>query len=189
MTFRCPSIREMWPGLNQAGCRFPSTNRKRHARLNASAWILTLAAIIPIAGCVDHGAGSQRRNPPPVDLPDVRTPVQLDAVARQEHRAVMLQHLETIQAIVAALAEEDYRLAQGLAETHLGFFMHRHAMARQQPENFPPAYHDLAMAHHEAAEKMADAMPSRDLKRILPEFNKVLKACVACHLEYKLQSS
>lgn len=157
--------------------------------LNGGAWILTLAAIIPIGGCVDHGVGSQRRDPPPVHLPDVRTPVRLDAEARQEHRAVMLQHLETVQAIVAALADEDYRLAQGLTETHLGFFMHRHAMARQQPENFPPAYHDLAMAHHEAAEKLADVMPSRDLKQILPEFNKLLKACVACHLEYKLRSS
>ena len=125
----------------------------------------------------------------PVHLLDVRTPIPLEADARQEHRAVMLQHLETIQAIVAALAEEDYRLAQGLTETHLGFFMHRHAMARQQPENFPPAYHDLAMAHHAAAEKLADVMPTKDLKQILPEFNNVLKACVACHLEYRLRHS
>ena len=27
------------------------------------------------------------------------------------------------------------------------------------------------------------------LKQILPQFNNVLKACVACHLEYKLRSS
>ncbi|HND03532.1 MAG TPA: cytochrome c, partial [Nitrospira sp.] len=109
--------------------------------------------------------------------------------ARQEHRAVMLQHLETIQAIVAALADEDYRLAQGLTESHLGFFMHRYAMARQQPGDFPPAYHDLAMAHHAAAGKLADVMPTKDLKQILPEFNNVLKACVACHLEYRLRHS
>ena len=189
MTLRCLSVRQIRTGPNQAGCLFPSTNRKRRTLLNGGAWIFILAAIIPLGGCVDHGAGSQRRDPPPVHLPDVRTPVQLNADARQEHRAVMLQHLETVQAIVAALADEDYRLAQGLTETHLGFFMHRHAMARQQPENFPPAYHDLAMAHHEAAEKLADVMPSRDLKQILPEFNKLLKACVACHLEYKLRSS
>ncbi len=149
-----------------------------------------LSALLLIAsGCAEQHPVPPADGVTPVHLPDVRTPIPLEADARQEHRAVMLQHLETIQAIVAALAEEDYRLAQGLTETHLGFFMHRHAMARQQPENFPPAYHDLAMAHHEAAEKLADVMPTKDLKRILPEFNNVLKACVACHLEYRLRHS
>jgi len=150
---------------------------------------LLLFAVLVANGCAEQKSAPGSGGVRPVHLPDVRTPVQLDADARQEHRSVMLQHLETIQAIVAALADEDYRLAQGLTETHLGFFMHRHAMARQQPENFPPAYHDLAMAHHAAAEKLADAMPSRDLKQVLPQLNHVLKACVACHLEYRLQSS
>jgi cytochrome c556 len=62
-------------------------------------------------------------------------------------------------------------------------------MARQEPADFPPAYHDLAMAHHAAAQKLADVMPTKDLKRILPEFNNVLRACVACHLEYRLDRS
>jgi hypothetical protein len=99
----------------------------------------------------------------------------------------MLQHLETIQVIMNALVEEDYELARGLTESHLGFFMHRQAMAQQHPEQFPPAYHDLAMAHHEAAEELARIIPSKDLKQILPRFNSVLKACVACHLEFKVR--
>ena len=102
---------------------------------------------------------------------------------------MMLQHLETIQVIVEALVEEDYELAQGLTESHLGFFMHRQAMAQQQPENFPPAYQDLAKAHHEAAEELARVIPTKDLKQILPPFNSVLKACVACHLEYKVRDA
>jgi len=148
-----------------------------------------LVLFVLASGCAEQRPSFRTGRVTPAHLPDVRTLIPLGAEARQEHRAVMLQHLETIQAIVAALAEEDYRLAQGLTETHLGFFMHRHAMARQQPENFPPAYHDLAMAHHAAAEQLADVMPTNDLKRILPEFNNVLKACVACHLEYRLRHS
>ncbi|HXV68006.1 MAG TPA: hypothetical protein VD738_03700 [Nitrospira sp.] len=101
----------------------------------------------------------------------------------------MLQHLETIQVIVSALVEEDYELAKGLTESHLGFFMHRQAMARQHPEHFPPAYHDLAIAHHEAAEELARAIPTKDLRQILPQLNNVLKACVACHLEYKVREA
>jgi len=140
------------------------------------------------AGCteVDPYRGEQRSNP--YLTSDTRHPIPLSSSAGKEHRAVMLQHLETIQVIMNALVEEDYELAKGLTETHLGFFMHRQAMANQQPENFPPAYHDLAMAHHAAAEELARIIPTKDLKQILPQFNNVLKACVACHLEFKVKS-
>jgi len=129
--------------------------------------------------------GEQRPNP--YLTSDTRYPIPLSPPAGKQHRVVMLQHLETIQGIVSALVEEDYELAKGLTQTHLGFFRHRQAMASQQPENFPPAYHDLAMAHHQAAEDLAQIIPTKDLKQILPKFDGVLKACVACHLEFKLE--
>ena len=154
------------------------------------------------AGCakVEHRHGEQQSNP--YLTSDTRHPIPLSPPAGNEHRAVMLQHLETIQVIVNALVEEDYELAKGLTESHLGFFMHRHLISpaqpqarqdaplpesSQQPENFPPAYHDLAMAHHAAAEELARIIPTKDLKQILPQFNNVLKACVACHLEFKVR--
>ena len=153
--------------------------------------LMMLAALVVSggAGCVERGHHHERVRPNPYVEADTRQAVPLSPLAGKEHRAVMLQHLETLQVIVNALVEEDYELAKGLTETHLGFFMHRQAMASQQPENFPPAYHDLAMAHHAAAEELARIIPTKDLKQILPRFNDVLKACVACHLEYKLRSS
>ena len=139
------------------------------------------------AGCteVEPRHGEQQSNPHLIS--DTRHPIPLSSQAGEEHRAVMLQHLETIQMIVNALVEEDYELAKGLTESHLGFSMHRQAMASQQPENFSPTYHDLAMAHHAAAEELARIIPTKDLKQILPQFNNVLKACVACHLEFKVR--
>ncbi len=99
----------------------------------------------------------------------------------------MLQHLETMQVIMNALIEEDYELARGLTESHLGFFMHRLAKASQPSENFPPAYQELAAAHNAAAEELARIIPTRDMTQILPQFNNVLKACVACHLEFTVR--
>jgi hypothetical protein len=116
-----------------------------------------------------------------------RHPIPLSPSAEKEHRAVMLQHLETIQVIVNALVDEDYELARGLTELHLGFFMYRLAKASEPSENFPPAYHDLAMAHNAAAEELARIIPTKDMKQILPQFNNVLKACVACHLEFTVR--
>lgn len=140
------------------------------------------------AGCAeaDHRDSADTH---PYLTSDTRHPIPLSSSEGKEHRAVMLQHLETIQVIVSALVEEDYELAKGLTESHLGFFMHRQAMARQHPEHFPPAYHDLAMAHHEAAEELARVIPTKDLRQILPQLNNVLKACVACHLEYKVRDA
>lgn len=155
--------------------------------------LLTGAAILALSagffiGCAEVDSGHRQERPNPYLAPDTRYPIPLTSSAGKEHRAVMLQHLESIQVIVNALVDEDYELAKGLTESHLGFFMHRQAMAQQQPENFPPAYHDLAMAHHEAAEDMARTIPTKNLKLIMPKLNNVLKACVACHLEYKVHS-
>lgn len=150
--------------------------------------VLCAAIVIaPVMGCGEVAPQQSEQRPNSYLASDTRHPIPLSSSAGREHRAVMLQHLETIQVIVNALADEDYDLAKGLTESHLGFFMHRQAMAHQQPDNFPPAYHDLAMAHHEAAEDLARIIPTRDLKQILPRFNNVLKACVACHLEFKIQ--
>lgn len=146
----------------------------------------TVICAVVLAGCpeLEHRHGEKRSNHNLTS--DTRHPVPLSSAGGKEHRAVMLQHLETIQVIMNALVEEDYELAKGLTELHLGFFIHRQAMATQQPGNFPPAYHDLATAHHEAAEELARIIPTKDIKQILPRFNNVLKACVACHLKYKV---
>jgi len=144
-----------------------------------------LLCAMGIASCANI-RDSLHARPNPYITPDTRQAIPLSSAAAKEHRAVMLQHLETMQVIVAALVEEDYELAQGLTEAHLGFFRHRQALAYGEAENFPEAYHDLAMAHHEAAEELARVIPTKDLKRILPPFNNLLKACVACHLEYKV---
>ena len=152
-------------------------------------WEVALVAMCAVlsVGCA---LGDPSRGEPPSNpylTSDTRQSIPLSPSAGKEHRAVMLQHLETIQVIVNALVEEDYELAKGLTESHLGFFLHRQMMAQQQPERFPPAYHDLAMAHHAAVEEFARIIPTKDVKQILPQFNNVLKACVACHLEFKVK--
>ena len=169
----------------------PSNTRTRFYRAGSGALVgllLASAGVGSLSGCAGTDQRRSEERPNPYLTPDTRQAIPLAQGAGKEHRAVMMQHLETIQAIVNALVEEDYELAKGLTETHLGFFMHRQAMARQQPEQFPPAYHDLAMSHHEAAESLARIIPTKDLKQILPQFNSVLKACVACHLEYRVNS-
>ena len=119
------------------------------------------------------------------DVPDTRTPVRLPAEADQAHREVMMQHLETVQVLTGALADEDFDLAKGVTEAHIGFFARRHVVTRQKMGSIPPAYQALAMAHVQAGKELAAIMPSRDMKQILPRFNAMLKTCMACHLEFR----
>ncbi|MCA9471082.1 MAG: hypothetical protein MRJ96_09320 [Nitrospirales bacterium] len=117
--------------------------------------------------------------------PDDHQGFTLSPSAETAHRAVMREHLEAVHDIVSALAQENFPKAEHVAMTQLGFAKHREAMRRQQPENFPPAYHDLAMAHHQAAEELARAMSSHDLQKILPHLERTLRACVVCHQTYQ----
>ena len=109
----------------------------------------------------------------------------LDPDAQIALNAVMREHLEAVHEIVEALAEENFQRAQAVTEKQLGFAKHREAMRRQMPQNFPPEYHDLAMAHHHAADDLSKAISSKQLPRILPALARTLKACVACHRVYK----
>lgn len=120
------------------------------------------------------------------EAPDTRTPIRLPMEAGQAHRDVMMQHLETVQVLVGALADEDFKLAQGVMEAHVGFFARRNAVARQKMESIPPSYQALALAHVDAAKGLAAIIPSKDMKQILPRLNGLLKTCMACHLEYKV---
>ena len=84
-------------------------HREKQALLG---WVvLGLFSIVFSAGCtkVEHRHGEQRSHP--ILTSDVRQSIPLSAAAGTEHRAVMLQHLESIQVIMNALVEEDYELA------------------------------------------------------------------------------
>ena len=151
-----------------------------------------LISCIVMFGC-SHQAGthdgthmSQGHADAMESVQNERSAFKLSPSAEKVHRAVMREHLEAIHEIVSALAEANFSKAEHITTTQLGFAKHREAMRQQQPEAFPPIYHDLAMAHHEAAEELAHAMPSHDLKEILPHLERTLLACVACHQAFEL---
>jgi hypothetical protein len=147
--------------------------------------MLALSGLVPWAGCADK---APKPEPIPLmgEVPDTRTPIRLPAEADRAHRDVMMQHLETVQVLVGALAEGNYELARKVTEAHIGFFARRNVVARQQMESIPPAYQALALAHVDAAKGLVAIMPSKDINQILPRVSTLLKTCMACHLEYRV---
>ncbi len=144
---------------------------------------------IMTAGCSHHEHQPEGRVTSNHDMSpsatDSRLSLGLDADAQQSLNAVMREHLEAVHQIVEALGKNNFQKAKDVTENELGMAKHRVAMRGQMPRDFPPQYHDLAMAHHHAAEALATTIPSKNLSRILPALAKTVEVCVACHRAYK----
>lgn len=116
---------------------------------------------------------------------DERVALAIGAGAEAGLTLTMREHLEAINSIVAALGRQDFENAAKVAREELGFSKHHQAMKREAGATFPPKYHELAMAHHQAAEDLAKKIPSKDFSAILLQLAKTIDACVACHRVYK----
>lgn len=98
----------------------------------------------------------------------------------------MREHLEAIRDIVDGVRRQEFEQVARVAHDELGFSKHRQAMKQEAGATFPSKYHELAMAHHQEAEDLAKMISSEDLKTILPQLERTIGACVACHRAYKL---
>jgi uncharacterized protein (DUF305 family) len=98
----------------------------------------------------------------------------------------MQEHLQTLQVIVAALAQEKYEKASAVAHEKLGFPKHHEVMQRERGTTYPKKYQELAMAHHRAAEDLAEAIRAGKIKPILRALDQTIQACVNCRQAYKL---
>lgn len=117
---------------------------------------------------------------------DDRTVLAIGPEAEAGLKLTMREHLEAIRDIVAALGRQDFVHAAKVAQDELGFLKHHQAMTREAGATFPSKYHELAMAHHQAAEDLAKAIPSRDFQTILPQLDKTIGVCVSCHRAFRL---
>jgi hypothetical protein len=149
----------------------------KHSRILVTAATLSLALLSAPAGAEGPAQG---------DAPDTRTPLHLDPAAREEMLGTMREHLETLQAVVAALAQGKYGRAQDLAHEELGFPKHHRVMMREGNVMYPPRYSELAMAHHKAAEDLARAIAAREMPAILQRLDETIAACTACHRAFRL---
>ena len=151
---------------------------------------LGLAVLVSLAGVVDaqhEHEHSMIREGASADIErDERVALGLSPAAEAGMKLTMREHLESLQAIVAALGRQEFEQAAKVAHEELGFPKHHQAMQREAGATFPPKYHELAMAHHQAAEDLAEVIPSKDLKTILPQLERTMGACIACHQAFRL---
>ncbi|MDR4484353.1 MAG: hypothetical protein R3B95_14275 [Nitrospirales bacterium] len=148
--------------------------------------ILGVSVGLSIAG-MDHHAPAPGEPAMPKVSETKRMALDLPPAAKEGLKLTMREHLEAIDAIVGALGREDFAGAATLTNEELGFPKHHVAMQREHGATFPPEYHELAMAHHQAAEALVAVIPTKDLKQILPYLEQTIDACVKCHQVFRLK--
>ena len=131
------------------------------------------------------GSGDTLATEPPV-VSDQQISLNLTPSAKAILKHSMLEHLLALQEIIAALAQENFAEASAIAHQKLGFLKHHQVMQQENGTTFPRKYQELAIAHHQAAEKLSSVITARELKPILQQLNNTMKACVVCHQAYKL---
>jgi len=152
--------------------------------------ITTALTILVVVGSVL----AQPPHPPPGGreagespaAPDPRISLNLKPAIQEVLKQTMQEHLQALQAIVAALAQENYEQASTIAHAELGFPKHHQVMQRERGTPFPTKYQELAMAHHQAAEDLAEVIRTKEMKPILQRLDHTMKACMDCHQAYKL---
>jgi cytochrome c556 len=114
---------------------------------------------------------------------DQRRPVPLLPSMAQHQKQNMREHLEAVQAALAAAAESDFDQVAlagkrlGLSERMTGMCQHMGSAA--------PGFTEQALNFHHTADEIAVAAAKRDGPAVLIALAKTLSACTSCHATYK----
>lgn len=120
-----------------------------------------------------------------LDRLDERRPVPLLPMMAQHQKQNMRQHLEAVQAVVAAAAVGDFEQVAAAAK-RMGY---SDAMGRmcQHMGAAAPGFTEQALGFHHTADEIAQAATQQDQAAVLAALSKTLHACTSCHQAYKQQ--
>jgi len=122
---------------------------------------------------------------------DTRELAALPEPMRGHMLANMRDHLQSLQAINAALAEGKYDDAASIAEKRLGMTSLEAHGAAHLAGFMPRPMQEIGTSMHRAASRFAieaqNASATHDVKPALAALSTVMQQCVACHAAYRVQ--
>lgn len=133
----------------------------------------------PLAPLIDRPARSG-------DLLDPRTPLPLLPAMAAHQEANMRQHLESVQAIVAALAQPDFDAIAEAALT-MGSSEESTRMCQHLGAAGPADFTARALAFHRSAEEIVAAAQAKERAGVLIALARTLDHCSGCHATYRQQ--
>jgi hypothetical protein len=116
---------------------------------------------------------------------DDRKPLPLSPTMANHQKKNMREHLETISAIVNALAQGDFASIEK-AVKKIGYSEEMGRMCTNMGSG-APGFSDMAIGFHKTADTIADAARFKDLNGVLRALDATLKTCTGCHAQYRQQ--
>jgi cytochrome c556 len=120
-----------------------------------------------------------------LDQLDQRRPVPLLPVMAAHQKQNMREHLEAVQAVVAAAAVGDYDQVASAAK-RMGFSETMGRMCEHMGAG-APGFTERALAFHHTADEIVTAASRRDGPAVLGALSKTLSTCTSCHATFKQQ--
>lgn len=159
----------------------------RHGRRTATLLAVALLAV----GC--SAKRTAEAPPVPASQPasphdelatmDGRIPVPMPPRMANHHRQQMREHLEAVQAIVAALATDDFPAVRTAAEPISASSSNAHQceMMGRGADGFT----EQALRFHETANGIVAAADAKDRAAVLSAVSETIAVCTGCHAAFR----
>jgi len=118
---------------------------------------------------------------------DPRLLVQMPEMMQQHMLSNMRDHLNTLNEIIANMADGKLDKASDIAEQRLGMSSLESHGASHLAQYMPDAMQQAGTNMHHAASRFALKLQEGDVKSSLNAFSEVTSACVACHASYRIR--
>lgn len=118
---------------------------------------------------------------------DTREKVDMPEAMQEHMLANMRDHLAAIDAILAALGDEDFDTAAEVAEDRLGMSSLESHGARHMARVMPEPMRAIGTGMHRAASRFARVAEEGDALEAYRSLQSVTRNCVACHAGYRLR--
>jgi len=113
---------------------------------------------------------------------DPRTSLNLPAPMRRNQLAMMREHLQAVNDIVALIAEGKFDAASDIAHSKLGLTPEMRKMCNMFAND---DFRQIGLAFHQSADELGDVLKTGNMKRSLSALHNTMNSCVQCHATFR----
>jgi len=142
----------------------------------------TWAGDMPMNHTAMHQQMMTMKGSDSVNQKDSRISLKLPPMMRYNQLAMMREHLEAVDDIVAYLSEGKFDKASHIAHNKLGLTPEMQKMCSMYGND---KFRDLGLSFHHTADKLGDVLKTKNLKKSLTALHKTMDKCIACHATFR----
>ena len=113
---------------------------------------------------------------------DKRTSLQLPEEMKGQQLAMMREHLEAVNNIIADISTGKFAAASKIAHQKLGLTPEMKKMCNMFGNN---DFRKLGLAFHKSADHLGDVLKTGNMKRSLAALHNTMNSCVQCHASFR----